>query len=149
MLALLLSSGALFANLAIACDLVLSEHRTGVELKRIPLPGSGRAPVVSIAFEHSVLGTTVIDRYEFRPRAWLIEERFDGEGYGLPYAAQAGEKLERTGDGWKLTLERRVDPLVVRPLQAQNMRLIVGSMVVPLASVSQRHPIEFTAMGCE
>ena len=131
-----------------ACELLLREHRTGVELKRLPLSPTGGVPMVSIAFEHSVLGTTVVDRYEFRPEPWLTEERFDGHGYGLPYAAGIGERLERSGDGSKLSLQRKVDPLVVRPLQAQNMRLLIESLVVPLASVSSRHPIEFSVSGC-
>ncbi|MGE0310566.1 MAG: DUF1850 domain-containing protein [Lautropia sp.] len=130
-----------------ACELVLSEHRVGVALKRIALPERGGAPFVSIAFEHSVLGTTVVDRYEFRPEPWLVEERYDGYGYGLPYAAQRGERLERLADGWRLTLERKVDPLVVRPLPAQHMRLIVGDTVLVLASLST-HAIAFTVQGC-
>ncbi len=135
------------ARAALACELVLSEHRLGVELKRVALPKAVGVPFVSIAFEHSVLGTTVVDRYEFRPEPWLVEERYDGYGYGLPYAAQAGERLERLADGWRLSLERRVDPLVVRPLPAQHMRLIVGDTVLQLASVST-HAIAFTVRGC-
>jgi hypothetical protein len=49
-------------------------------------------------FEHSVLGTPVEDRYRFTPRGWraLVEERFDGEGYGLPHAAGPGERCSAT-----------------------------------------------------
>ena len=35
-------------------------------------------------------------------------------GYGLPYAAGPGEQLERAGAGWRLQLDRPVQPLVVR-----------------------------------
>ena len=36
----------------------------------------------------------------------------------------AGETLQRDGDGWRLTLDRIVDPLVVPPVQ--GMRVSVG-----------------------
>ncbi len=114
---------------ASACTLVLAEHRSARELLRLPLDPS--APEVRVSFTHSVLGTPVEDRYRFRPdaegwRAHLIEERWAGEGYGLPIAAGPGETLERDGEGWRLTLDRRVHPLVVRPLPAQRMRVQAG-----------------------
>ena len=40
------------------CELVLTEHRSGAELQRLPL--DAQAPEVRIAFEHSVLGTPVV-----------------------------------------------------------------------------------------
>jgi len=71
------------------CELRLTEHRSGRELKRLPL--DRQAPEIRIAFEHSVLGTTVIDRYRFTPAPVLVEEEFEGEGYGLPAAPGPGE----------------------------------------------------------
>ena len=130
---------------ALACELVLSEHRSGRELQRLPLAAA--APTISIAFEHSVLGTTVIDRYQFRPHAVLVEERFDGQGYGLPHAAGPGEQLTHDLSGWRLTLQRRVDPLVVRPLPAQRMRLMLEGSALLLADLSP-HAIELRALGC-
>ena len=91
-----------------ACELVLSEHRSQRELMRLPLdPAKPRADV---AFTHSVLGTPVLDRYVWRHsaqgwRAHLVEERFEGEGYGLPSAAGPGERLLRHGAGWRLLLD--------------------------------------------
>jgi hypothetical protein len=66
-----------------ACELVLTEHRSGVFLMRLPL--NSTLPAADIAFTHSVLGTPVLDRYVWRskPQGWrahLIEERFEGEG---------------------------------------------------------------------
>ncbi len=130
---------------ALACELVLSEHRSGRELQRLPLAAG--APAISIAFEHSVLGTTVTDRYAFRPHAVLVEERFDGQGYGLPHAAGPGEQLTRDLSGWRLTLQRRVDPLVVRPLPAQRMRLLIDGPALLLGDLS-RNAIELRALGC-
>lgn len=129
----------------LACELVLSEHRSGAELQRLPL--DPQAPEVRIAFEHSVLGTTVVDRYRFTPQARLVEERFDGQGYGLPHAAGAGETLTRDGRGWRLHTDRVVQPLVVRPLPEQRMRLLLGAQVWPLAALSTQ-AIELTARGC-
>jgi hypothetical protein len=128
-----------------ACELVLTEHRSGIELQRLPLDAG--APELRIAFEHSVLGTTVIDRYRFAPIAHLVEERFDGQGYGLPHTAGPGESLQREGDAWRLKLDRIVHPLVVRPLPRQHMRLLLGEREWLLGSFSTQ-AIEFKAQGC-
>jgi hypothetical protein len=131
------------AAAAAGCELVLREHRSGRVLKHLPLPEPG----VRIAFEHSVLGTTVTDRYEFRPHAVLVEERFEGSGYGLPHAAAPGERLTHDAHGSRLELERVVDPLVVRPMPAQRMRLLLPSGPLLLAEVGTT-AIELRFRGC-
>ncbi len=98
------ASCAAAAPHAESCELVLTEHRSGRELQRLTLDPA--QPSATIAFEHSVLGTTVLDTYAFRPQAVLVEERFDGTGYGLPHAAGPGERLVRDGAGWRLELQR-------------------------------------------
>jgi hypothetical protein len=124
---------------AAACELVLSAHPEGRDLARAPLDAA--APALRVAFTHSVLGTPVEDHYRFRPdasgwRAHLVQERFEGEGYGLPYAAAEGERLERAGAGWRLLTDRVVEPLVVRALAAQRMRvLLADGRVLPLATL--------------
>jgi len=128
------------------CHLLLAEHRSTRPLARLPL--DGQRPEASLAFVHSVLGTPVVDRYRFAPRPQLIEETFDGQGYGLPHAPAAGERLERLPHGWRLTLERAVDPLVVRPLPAQRMRLVLGDGREVLLSELSVHAIEISAVGC-
>ena len=130
-----------------ACELLLTAHRSGQELLRLPM--NAAAPELRIAFEHSVLGTTVIDRYVFSPQARLIEERFSGVGYGLPNAAGPGERLERIGDSesWRLQLDRPVQPLVVRPLPAQRMRLQLAEGDLLLSKLSDM-AIEIQARGC-
>ncbi len=133
----------LFAPAAPGCELVLSEHRSERELLRVPLD----QPSVQIAFEHSVLGTTVTDRYEFRPHAVLVEERFDGAGYGLPHTAAPGERLTHDASGSRLELQRVVHPLVVRPLPAQGMRLLLPSGPLRLGDLTT-HAIELLAQGC-
>jgi hypothetical protein len=138
---MLLTAGAA----AHACEAVLREHRSGVELLRLPLEAA--APELRIAFEHSVLGTTVVDRYRFTPMPRLVEERFSGEGYGLPHAAGPGERLERDGTGWRLVLDRAVNPLVVRPLPQQRMRIVLAGRELVLASLGAR-AVEITALGC-
>ncbi len=139
------ASCAAAAPHAESCELVLTEHRSGRELQRLPLDPA--QPTATIAFEHSVLGTTVLDRYAFRPQPVLVEERFDGTGYGLPHAAGPGERLVREGDGWRLELQRAVQPLVVRPLPAQNMRLLLSTGPLRLAELSTQ-AIEFRSQGC-
>jgi hypothetical protein len=133
----------LFAPAALGCELVLSEHRSQRELLRVPLAQAS----VRIAFEHSVLGTTVVDRYEFRPHAVLVEERFDGSGYGLPHVAAPGERLTHDVTGSRLELQRIVHPLVVRPLPAQHMRLMLDAGAVLLGALSSQ-AIELRAVGC-
>ncbi len=133
------------------CELVLAEHRTGRELTRLPLDPD--LPAARIAFTHSVLGTPVSDHYVWRAdsgqwRAHLVEERFEGDGYGLPHTAGPGESLARDGEGWRLRLDRIVHPLVVLPLPAQEMRIVVGERpALPLGSLS-RHSIEMHAQNC-
>lgn len=133
-----------------ACELVLSEHRSGRELLRLPLDAAQLT--FEIVFEHSVLGTTVVDRYVPRRdgaawRAHLVEERFRGEGYGLPHAAGPGETLQRDGDGWRLVLDRVVDPLVVLPLPAQQMRVRAGGREQLLGELSTRS-VALRVSGC-
>lgn len=128
-----------------ACELVLSEHRRGLQLLVLPLDAAD--PRARLAFDHSVLGTPVVDHYRFTPTALLVEEHFDGQGYGLPHAAGPGETLQRSSDGWVLHTRRSVNPLVVRPLPQQRMRLLLGGREWPLASLSTQ-AIEITARGC-
>jgi len=131
------------ASAAVGCELVLSEHRSERVLKRIPLAD----PSVRIAFEHSVLGTTVTDTYIFRPHAVLVQERFSGQGYGLPHAAGFGERLTHDAQGSLLELERVVDPLVVRPLPEQRMRLVFPAGPLRLGELSTQ-AIQIRAEGC-
>jgi hypothetical protein len=130
---------------ASACELVLSEHRSQRELLRLPLDAA--SPAARIAFEHSVLGTTVTDHYHFEPQAVLVREDFAGMGYGLPHMAAAGEVLQRQGDGWQLSLRREVRPLVVRPLPAQRMRLMLGDTTLLLGTLSTQ-AIDISSQGC-
>lgn len=124
---------------AVGCELVIADHRGGRELHRLPLDAA--MPMHEIAFMHSVLGTPVTDRYRWRagPRGWvaeLVEERFQGWGYGLPSSAAAGETLHRDGDTWVLSLARTVDPLVLRTLPELRMQVRVdGRAAVPMAAL--------------
>lgn len=131
------------AAVAAACELLLLDHRSGAELHRLPLP----EPEIVLAFEHSVLGTTVEDRYRFDPHPRLVEERFEGQGYGLPHTAGPGERLEQVDGRWRLQTDRAVHPLVVRPLPAQRMRLRLQGREWPLAAWSER-AIEIRTQGC-
>ena len=128
-----------------ACELRLTDHRSGRELRRLPL--DPLVPEIRIAFEHSVLGTTVIDRYRFTPAPLLVEEEFEGEGYGLPATAGPGERLERIGTRQRLTLARPVDPLVVRALAGPRMRLLLPQGELLLASLGAP-AVALEAVGC-
>jgi hypothetical protein len=146
-----MAAGALLlAAAAPACELMLVEHRTGRPLMGLPLDPI--RPRATVAFTHSVLGTPVSDRYEWRAaapawRAHLVEERFEGEGYGLPNAAGAGESLVRDGAGWRLALDRVVHPLVVPPVQ--GMRVSVGEGAPVLLESLSRQSIELRAVHCQ
>jgi hypothetical protein len=134
-----------------ACELVLTEHRSGVLLIRLPL--NSTFPTADIVFTHSVLGTPVLDRYVWRFgsqgwRAYLTEEHFEGEGYGLPTHAAEGEKLERYGSGSRLLLNRMVDPLIVRPLPALSMRIILPDQREFLLGQLSLESIEMRAQNC-
>ena len=147
----LLTSGLSVPPVSQACELVLTEHRSGVLLSRLPL--NSTSPTADIAFTHSVLGTPVLDRYVWRAdsqgwRAHLIEERFEGEGYGLPTQAAAGERLERYGVGSRLLLNRVVDPLVVLPLPAQSMRIVLPDQREFLLGQLSLKSIQMRAENC-
>lgn len=131
---------------ASACELRLSDHRSGRELRRLPL--DPLEPEIRIAFEHSVLGTTVIDRYRFTPAAVLVEEEFEGEGYGLPAAPGPGERLERMGSRQRLLLSRTVEPLVVRPAGSARTRVLLAGGDVLLSSLGASS-VAFDAVGCD
>ena len=142
---------ALLSGGAGACELVLSEHRNARELARLPLAPA--LPSAQIAFTHSVLGTPVSDRYVWRShgnawRAHLVEERFEGAGYGLPHAAGPGETLTREGDAWRLQLDRVVHPLVVLPLPSQQMRVVVGDGPALLLGTLSARSIQIQAVNC-
>ncbi len=136
-----------------ACELLVAEHRSEKPLHSFSL--DMQRPQFAIAFEHSVLGTTVVDTYEVRvqqgqPQLWLVQERFRGQGYGLPDAAGPQEQLQRLGDDWLLSLNRLVDPLVIRPLPVTAMRLTVGSQTWLLADLAHNNTtaLRFSARGC-
>ncbi|MCW5635979.1 MAG: DUF1850 domain-containing protein [Rubrivivax sp.] len=134
---------------AAACELVALEHRSGREVLRVPLAAASEAPELRLGFVHSVLGTPVEDRYRWHRGAWLlVEERFEGQGYGLPHAAGPGERLERTPTGWRLQLARTVHPIVVRPLPAQRMRLALADGRTWLLGGLTTQAVELRAEGC-
>ncbi len=131
---------------AAACELVLTEHRSERELARLPL--DLQRPAATVEFTHSVLGTPVADHYEWRGRqAHLVEERFEGDGYGLPNAAAAGESLSRDGDGWRLRLDRVVDPLVMQAVQGMRIT-VAGQAPLLLRSLGSGQSIALSARGC-
>lgn len=133
-----------------ACTLQLHEHRTGQALLSVPLSLPAGQPLrVQLAFIHSVLGTPVLDSYRWTDGHWhLTEEQFEGAGYGLPHAAGAGETLQRHGDGWRLLLNREVSPLVVRPLPAQQMRLLLPDGRQWLLGALTAQAVHLTASNC-
>lgn len=130
-----------------ACELLLVEHRSGRELARLPL--DAKRPAATISFTHSVLGTPVADRYEWRGgRAHLVEERFEGDGYGLPHAAGPGESLTREGAGWRLLLDRIVDPLVMHPVQ--EMRVTISDQpTLLMKTLGSKQSIALRTQGCD
>jgi hypothetical protein len=127
------------------CELVIAAVREPRELARLPLDAA--QPEIRIAFVHSVLGTEVVDRYRFLPQPVLVEEVFEGQGYGLPDGPGHGERWEVLSDGRiRLGLHRPVDPLVVLTLPAQRMRilrpegdLLLGSLGVTRVHLRVRH----------
>lgn len=151
------------------CELLVTEHRSGRELLRLPLdtnsaPAPASAPATSqapklrlsqgqaqlqIAFTHSVLGSEVQDDYRWQNGQWLlVQERFDGQGYGLPHHAAAGEQLTRDGQTSVLQLMRPVNPLVLRPLPMLNMRLRLNNGYTLVLAQLSTQAIELRALGC-
>lgn len=144
--------GGLAAVPVKGCELMLSEHRSGRLLLQLPLDAAH--PVMQLAFVHSVLQTPVLDTYRWRSdddgrwQAWLEQEIFEGQGYGLPHAAGPGERLLRHDRGWRLELSRKVDPLVVRPLPAQHMRLVRSGLPDLLLGSLTEHAVAMQVRHC-
>ena len=137
---------ALAGSAAAGCELVIDAARQGRELARLPL--DARQPEARIAFVHSVLGTTVVDRYRFTPQPVLVEEEFAGQGYGLPDGPGPGERWERLSDGRiRLHLRRTVDPLVVLTLPEQHMRILRPDGDLRLGSLGVSR-VRLRAEGC-
>ena len=89
-----------------------------------------------------------LNRYHFTPAPLLVEEEFEGEGYGLPVTAAPGERLERLGPSrMRLSLRRPVDPLVVRALASPRMRLLLPQGELLLASLGAP-AVALEALGC-
>lgn len=139
------------------CRLGLVEHRSDRPLAVVE---TRSGPFFEIAFEHSVLGTTVIDRYVVvaepaggGPAAGehggfafvLVEERFSGVGYGLPEVAGG---VAEPGGVQRLRLARRVEPLLVRPSAEQRTRLLTGATDLLLAGLT-RQAIQFRVLDCD
>lgn len=81
-----------------------------------------------MSFRHSVHGTEVVDRYQVRNgRVVLVEESFEGEGYGLPSSLQPGERISVQGDRTTLHTAREVTPLAVRASRAQRTTVHVDA----------------------
>jgi len=140
---------------ALACQLIVSEHRGGQTLATMPL--AGPPFLFDIAFTHSVLNTPVLDKYEWRAQpgggqAWLLEEIFEGEGYGLPYDAQPGQHFRRVksaeGERWQLTLNRQVHPLVVPPVRSQQMRIEIEGLAPLMLEELSRNSMLISAVNC-
>lgn len=140
------------ATAAGGCELVLTEHRSGRALTRLALDPA--RPAARIAFTHSVLGTPVVDHYEWRAdgagrwQAHMVQEHYEGDGYGLPNAAGPGERLVRDGEGWRLYLDRIVHPLVVLPLPSQSMRVVIGERPAVLLGALSDKSIDMRAENC-
>jgi hypothetical protein len=138
--------GAVAREASVAgCTLLLAEHRSERELLRVGWPERS----LRVSFVHSVLGTPVQDFYVWRDHAWvLVEERFEGQGYGLPHTAAAGERWAQDGPTTRLLLNRNVMPLVIRPLPSQDMRVqLDDGRQWRLADLSTQ-AIELQARGC-
>ena len=115
------------------------------ELLRLDWPSR----TLRVAFVHSVLGTPVEDRYVWRDAGWrLVEERFEGQGYGLPHAAAEGERWMADGTSTRLLLNRTVMPLVIRPLPAQDMRVQLDDGRNWRLGHLSTQAIELQARGC-
>ncbi len=147
---------SLLAAPAVTCELLVAEHRSARPLHQLAI--KPQQPEFSIIFEHSVLGTTVIDTYQVRVingthQTWLIRERFQGQGYGLPSSPGPFEQLKKVGDDWVLSTNRLIDPLVIRPLRIAAMRLQIGEKIWLLADLlnnpnNTNAALALSAQGC-
>jgi hypothetical protein len=74
-----------------------------------------------LAFLHSIALSEVRDFFliDEEYRMMLTETRFQGQGTGLPYKPDRGEKLYREGDWFRITGMQRVLPSIYWRVQSQ------------------------------
>jgi hypothetical protein len=74
-----------------------------------------------LAYLHSIALSDVRDFFSIDAdyRIVLTETRFQGQGTGLPYGPNRGEKLSREGDWFRITGMQRVVPAIAWRVQSQ------------------------------
>lgn len=126
------------------------DARAGTPLATLALDPA--RPAFRVSFRHSVHGTEVVDRYEVRgARVVLVEESFEGEGYGLPSSLQPGERVSSHGGRTTLHTARDVHPLAVRASRAQRTAVHVDAPRPESLTLADFGEIgvRFDPIGCE
>ena len=109
---------------ACACELRISEARSGAALQTLPL---GAAREVELSYQHSVTRTLVRETLAIDGQGFVQQRiEFSVPGPGLPTEALPGERFERRADGFVYDhMQRRIGVLQMRvdPAQAQTLRV--------------------------
>jgi len=132
----LLAGLAAATGVAGAC-LVLAPQPDGTALAQVPVPDDGAA--FTLTYVHSVTRTPVIERYRIDADTivqFAIE--FEQHGPGLPTQADPGQRFERRGGRFVVTMQRRFDVIVMRVHADQQPRLDVGQRQFDLATWGNR-----------
>jgi hypothetical protein len=118
-----------------ACVLALRAFPTGAPLATVPLPHAGFA----LRYTHSVTLRPVESRYAIHNgRIVQTAEVFDDHGPGMATAPLAGERFERIGARYVLTMQRPVEPLIVRVQAGTAQTLVAGDDALELARFGER-----------
>jgi hypothetical protein len=74
-----------------------------------------------LAYLHSIALSDVRDFFSIDAdyRIVLTETRFQGQGTGLPYSPNPGERLSREGDWFRITGMRRLVPAIAWRVQSE------------------------------
>lgn len=128
-------AAALLAAAAAVCALELRGFPQNALLARVALPRPGFA----LRYTHSVTLRPIESRYEIRNgRIVQTAELFDEHGPGMATEPLAGERLERSGGRFVLSMQRPVGQMIVHVQQLPAQTLIADGDAIALTQFGER-----------
>ncbi len=120
---------------AAVCALALRGFPGGEPLARVPLP----QPEFALRYTHSVTLRPVESRYAIRSgRIVQTAETFDEHGPGMATEPLAGERLDRVGARFVLTMRRPIERLIVNVQKLPAQKLVTGGDAIELMQFGER-----------
>lgn len=120
---------------AAACALALRGFPGGEPLAQVPLA----QPEFALRYTHSVTLRPVESRYEIRNgRIVQTAEVFDEHGPGMATEPLPGERFERDGARFVLSMRRPIERLIVSVQRLPAQKLVSGGDAIELMRFGER-----------